>query len=164
MAKSTNKNHGTIAKLLHWSTAILLGYGFLTGVNDVSDLTNPEHLKTELIFTFFVAIAFLLRFLWMHKINGHTRLSKEAPEWEHVLSQLAHYGMYIGVASIILSGLAIALAISFFSPTGLFVTLIVGLHEITIGITGVLIGIHVLGAIWHKKKRKDGIWESMLPK
>ena len=160
----TAKPHGLVAKLFHWGTAGLLGYGYLTGVEDISQLADPAKFSTEIRFAVVMGLAFLLRFFWMQRINGHTRLSLDAPRWEHALSRFAHYGIYIGVGLIVLSGLAIAYGYTVPALSGLFVSAMIGLHEFALAATAVLLAAHIGGALWHKFVRKDGIWESMLPK
>ena len=153
-----------MAKLFHWSTAGLLGYGYLTGIDNVSQLADPARFQTEILFASVLGLAFVARFFWMQRINGHTRLAPDAPKWEHLLSRLAHHGIYIGVGLIVLSGLAIAYGLSTPMLGGVFVSAMIGLHEVSLAATAVLLGAHIVGALWHKFVRKDGIWESMLPR
>ena len=159
----TTKHHGSIAKILHWGTAALLGYGYLTGVENVSQLADPALLVREIAFATFLGFVFLLRFFWMRWINGATRLPSNAPKWERTLSKVAHHGIYTGVAMIVLSGLAIAYGYAAPSLGGMFVSIATEIHELSLAITAILLLAHVIGALWHKLVRKDGIWESMLP-
>ena len=155
--------HGRVAKLIHWLTAGLLAYGYMTGVDDISEIADPARFQTEILFAVALGLAFLLRFVWMQGVNGHSRLPEKAPRWEHVLSRLAHYGIYAGVGLIVLSGLAIAYAYSTPSLGDWFLTAMVAAHEVSLAGTAVLLIAHVVGALWHKFVRKNGIWESMLP-
>jgi len=157
------KHHGWMAKLLHWSTAGLLGYGYLTGVDSVSQLADPELFSTEITFAVCLGLVFLFRFFWMRWFNGSTRLTSDAPNWERVLSKVAHHGIYVGVAMIVLSGLAIAYGYATPALSGLFVSAMTAFHEFSLAVTAILLLSHVIGALWHKLVRKDGIWESMLP-
>ncbi len=161
--KQTEGCHGSAAKFLHWSTTGLIAYGYLTGVDDVSDLADPARFRTELIFASLLGSLLVARFLWMHLINGHTRLSAHAPHWERTLSRFAHYGMYVGVAAVILSGFAIGLGISLPGLGGSFVSTMIAIHEFLLAVTAMLMAAHVLGALWHLLIRRDGVWGSMMP-
>ena len=99
----------------------------------------------------------------MRWINGATRLPSSAPKWERTLSKVAHYGIYAGVAMIVFSGLAIAYGYATPALGGVFVSIVTEFHELSLAITAILLLAHVIGALWHKLVRKDGIWESMLP-
>ena len=158
------KSHGAVGKLLHWGTAGLLIYGYFTGVEDVSQLADPDLFITEIMFAVALGLAFVLRFAWMRWVNGSTRLLPSAPKWERLLSKVAHYGIYVGVAAIVLSGLAIAYGYATPGLDGFFVTAMTAVHEFSLHVTAFLLIAHVLGAVWHKLVRRDGIWESMLPK
>lgn len=159
----TAQHYGRVAKWLHWGTGGLLAYGYFTGVDDLSELADPTRFTLEIIFAVSLGLAFLARYLWMQKMNGHTRLPADAPAWERLMSKLAHYGIYAGVGLIVLSGLAIAYGYATPAQNGLFVFLMIGVHEFSLAATAVLLLMHVVGALWHKFVRKDGIWESMMP-
>ena len=158
------EHHGSIAKWLHWATAGLLTYGYLTGVDNLAQLADPALFHREIGFAICLGLAFLGRFVWMRWVNGPTRLSATAPRWERVASSLAHNGIYIGVALIVFSGLAIAFGVATPGLSGLFVVFMTGLHEFSLAATAILLLAHVVGAVWHKLVRRDGIWESMLPR
>jgi cytochrome b561 len=65
------------------------------------------------------------------------------------------------VFGIVLSGLGIALG--FVTPMldGLFMDAMLGLHDVTLFALPVFLGVHIIGALWHKLARKDGVLESM---
>ena len=162
-ARPQVQHHGRVAKFLHWSTAGLLAYGYLTGVENIAQLADPTLFATEIAFALVLGLAFLCRYLWMRLVNGPTRLAVEAPKWERLLSKAAHNGIYIGVAAIVLSGLAIAYGYATPALGTWFVFAMTELHEFSLAATAVLLLSHVAGAVWHKLVRRDGIWESMLP-
>ena len=70
-------------------------------------------------------------------------------------------GLYASVFAIVLSGLGIALAYSTPAFSGLFLTAVIGLHEISLTATTLLLVAHIGGALWHKIVRRDGVMESM---
>lgn len=154
--------HGLTGRVLHWGTALLLAFGYMKGLDDVSQLTNPTTFVIEIYFALLLGGAFLARFIWMHFFNGSTRLPKTAPVWERKFAFYAHLSIYLGVATIVMSGLGIALGFSVVPLSGIFLTAMIGLHEVSLSTTAVLIGTHIVGALWHRFIRHDGIWESML--
>ena len=156
------KHHGLTAKLLHWGTAGLLGYGYLTGVDNVFQLADPGLFVREIVFALVLGGAFLLRYCWMRWVNGPTRLPSDAPYLERISARLTHNGIYIGVGMIVLSGLAIAYGVATPWVGGFFVRAATGVHEFALAATAVLLATHVIGALWHKFFRRDGVWESML--
>ncbi len=157
----TNKAnaHGLSARMLHWSTAGILLYGYIRNAEVTNALNDPEAMTREVWFAIALGVLFAARFVWMEFFNGGaSRLPAHAPRWEHVLSRFAHYGIYVGVAAIILTGLGIAYFASG-APTSLAIML--GLHEFATAVTALLIFTHIAGALWHKFVRRDGVWESM---
>jgi cytochrome b561 len=142
--------------------AFALAYGYLTGVENISQLADPDLFVRELMFATCMGLAFLARYCWMRWVNGPTRLPASAPVWERGLSKLAHNGIYIGVALIVLSGLTIAYGYATPSLGRTFVFAATEFHEFALAATAILLLAHVGGALWHKLFRHDGIWESML--
>lgn len=153
--------HGFVTKGLHWVSAALLGYGYLKGLDDVSQLADPALLRYEVIFALLLGGLFLIRLLWTKVVVGSSRLPKSAPRWEHTASRLVHHGLYASVFVIVLSGLGIALGVSTPLLGGLFTTLMIGLHEAAIAILPIMLLTHIAGALWHKLIRRDGVMESM---
>ncbi len=158
MANTANI-HGRTARMLHWSTAGILLYGYIRNAEVTNALNDPEAMTREVWFAIALGVLFAARFVWMEFFNGGaSRLPEHAPRWEHVLSRFAHYAIYVGVAAIILTGLGIAF---FATGASLMLTIMTGLHEFATGATALLIFAHIAGALWHKIIRRDGVWESM---
>ena len=155
------KSHGLISKGFHWLTAGLLGYGYATGLEDVSELMDPAMFRFEITFALILGAAFLARLLWFKGVAGSTRLPQSAPRWEHGISRHVHHGLYGSVFAIVASGLLIALGYAVPILSGLFLTAMIGLHEVVLSLTVVLFLAHLGGALWHKFVRRDGVLESM---
>lgn len=156
--------HGFVTRGIHWLAAALIGYGYLKGLDDVSQLAEPGVLGFEVIYALGLGALFLVRLVWTQKFAGATRLPSAAPKWEHLASKAVHYGLYASVFGIILTGLGIALGYSVPVLGGLFLGAMLGLHEFALAIMPVLLGAHILGALWHKAVRRDGVLESMTGK
>jgi cytochrome b561 len=129
-------------------------------VEDISELADSGVWATEVSFGVALAAAFAVRWVWVRKTARQTRLSPSAPAWEKLVSTLVHRGLYIGVAAICGTGLAIAAAQAASLPD-IVQTAAIGAHELSLNLTAALMGLHVLGAFWHKIVRRDGLMESM---
>jgi cytochrome b561 len=130
-------------------------------LDDVSQLASPALFQSEIVFALALGAAFLARLIWTKSVVGPTRLPQTAPQWEHKASKLVHTGLYTSVFMIVLSGLAIALGVTMPALSGLFLTVMIGLHEVVITIMPLLLLTHIAGAVWHKFVRRDGVLESM---
>lgn len=152
--------HGRIAKVLHWSTALLLLFAYIANTDVTNALRDPVAMQQEVILGVAIAVVFAARFLWMRYLNqGASRLPTHAPAWERKLAPLAHYGLYLCVMAIVLTGLAIPVAQNNFSDGTL--RAVIDLHEFTTNTTLIVIAAHIAAALWHKLVRRDGVWESI---
>lgn len=160
----TAEPHGFVTRVIHWVSAALIGYGYLKGLDSVSQLADPAVLRFEVFFALGLCVLFVGRFAWTKYVAGPTRLPNEAPKWEHQLSRAVHLGLYASVFGIVLSGLGIALAYSTPLISGIVVAGLVGLHEFFLIVLPALLCCHVAGALWHRLVRRDGVMESMTGK
>lgn len=156
--------HGFVTKAIHWIAAALIGYGYMKGLDDVSQLADPAVLRYEIILTSLIGLLFAARLFWTKRIAGATRLPTEAPAWEQVASKLVHWGLYASVFGIVLSGLGIAWAYVTPLLSGLFLDAMIGLHELSLAALPLMLLTHIAGALWHKLVRRDGVMESMTGK
>ena len=155
------KPHGFVTRGIHWLSAALIGFGYLKGLDSVSQLADPAVLRFEIVYAVGVGLLFAIRFLWTKYVGGPTRLPKGAPGWEHSVSRAVHIGLYASVFGIVLSGLGIALAYSVPALGGFGLAGLLALHELSLAILPILLFGHIAGAIWHKLVRRDGVLESM---
>ena len=155
------QSHGFVTKGIHWASAGLIGYGYFKGLDDVSQLADPALLRSEVLFALLLGGVFVLRYFWTHQVAGATRLPEEAPWWERHASRAVHIGLYAAVFGIVLSGLGIALGYSVPVLGGLFLTLMIGAHEVALTLLPLLLAAHIAGALWHRVVRRDGVLESM---
>ena len=155
------KPHGFVTKGIHWVSAGLLGYGYLKGLGDVSQLADPTILQFEVTFALMLGALFVTRLLWTKRVGGTTRLPQEAARWEQFASRSVHKGLYVFVFLIVLTGLGIALGYAIPVLGGLFLTAMIGLHEMALLVFPLLLLTHIAGALWHKLVRRDGVLESM---
>lgn len=153
--------HGFVTKAIHWLSGGMIGYGYLKGLDSTAQLADPALLQFEVSFALLLGGVFLLRLMWMKTKGGTTRLPQDAPKWEHLASRAVHIGLYTAVFGIVLTGLGIALGYVTPMLGGLFLSAMLGLHELALGALPLLLMAHVAGALWHKFVRRDGVLESM---
>lgn len=162
--KARAKPHGFVTKGIHWLSVLLLGYGYLKGLDNVNQLADPALFRFEVIFALALGLLFLIRLFWTRNISGATRLPQDAPKWEHWASRTVHYGLYGAVFTIVGTGLGIAYGYASPFLGNLFIKGMIGLHEVALTALPLLILAHICGALWHKVIRRDGVLESMTGK
>jgi cytochrome b561 len=88
------------------------------------------------------------------------------PEHTHkiqkIASKVVHLGMYVSMSLIALTGLIIGTFYYFGLKKGFIVEFFLEIHGICVLASYFLIGLHLLGAIFHRLK-KDGVWNAMVP-
>ncbi len=95
--KNTAQNYGTIAKWLHWSTALLflLAYMSVYYRHWFVDGKSPEGwtaLQLHLSFGISIAVLVVLRVIW--RISNRTPDPEPGTKWEHRAAHLGHYALY----------------------------------------------------------------------
>lgn len=168
--KNTEKEYGTISKTLHW--LVLVIFIVLIAIASKSgDLPRgPEKLELVLLHASFgLLLLFVLaaRLLWRWSSVTPARMP-HIPTWQHVLSRAVHYGLYLLLIAQALSGMARFATAGYEVPFfGLFEVafpmdkdeamneLVGDLHGIFPILVLVLLGLHVLAALYHHFKLKD---------
>lgn len=158
------KPHGFVTRGIHWLSLLMIGYGYLKGLDSVNQLADPALLRFEVIFASALGLLFAFRLFWTQKIGGASRLPQDAPKWEHLASRSVHYGLYGSVFAIVGTGFAIAYGYASPLLGGQFTSAIIEVHEVALGVLPILILVHIAGALWHKIIRQDGVLESMTGK
>ncbi|WP_347835763.1 cytochrome b/b6 domain-containing protein, partial [uncultured Planktomarina sp.] len=100
-----SQSYSTSAKLLHWGFIGVFAYGIFKQVDDLSQLEDPNFLRFEFIFAC-VFLALLALRLWIMRGQG-SALPAAAPVWNRMAAKLVHFGMYVALMAIGVSGLAI---------------------------------------------------------
>lgn len=155
------KPHGFVTRGIHWVSAGMIAFGYFKGLDSVNQLADPNVMMTEITLALILGGLFVIRLLWTKLHAGATRLPQDAPRWEHFASKAVHIGLYAGVFGIVLTGLGIALGYSVPALGGLFLSAVVGLHELALTALPLLLVAHIAGALWHKVIRRDAVLESM---
>ena len=108
---------------------------------------------------------------WVRGPDGGTRLPKDAPWWEQRLSRLVHVSIYLAIGAILLSGFAMA----YFAAADVVVdakaeivltmsprfSFLRSAHLVGLAILGRLLALHLVGALWHRFVRHDGVMQSI---
>ncbi len=153
--------HGFVTRTIHWLAAGLIGYGYLKGLDSVAQLADPAQFWFEIAVASALGGLFALRLVWTKRVAGATRLPQAAPKWEHLASRFVHAGLYASVFAIVLTGFGIAFGYATPMLGGLFLDMMIALHETSLTLMPLLLLAHVGGALWHKFVRRDAVLESM---
>ncbi len=168
--KNTAKEYGVVSKSWHWLTLIIV-IALLVIASKSGDLPRGEE-KLELVLlhaSFGLLLLFVLaaRLLWRWW-NVTPAPMLHIPAWQHVISRAVHYGLYIVLIAQALVGMARFATAGYPVPFfGLFEVafpmgkdeamneLMGTLHGILPIILLVLLGLHVLAALYHHFWLKD---------
>ena len=174
--KNTEKEYGTISKIFHW-TVLLIVIALLVIASKSTDLPRGQE-KLELILlhaSFGLLLLFVLsaRLIWRWQ-NINPAKMPHIPVWQHVISRAVHYGLYIMLFVQVFNGMARFATAGFKVPFfGLFevglpmdkdeaMNEIIGdLHGIFPIVILVLLGIHILAALYHHFWLKDNTLRRM---
>ena len=157
----TKSDFSLIAKIFHWSFVILFAYGISKQIDNINQLEDLALLKFEVAFAFLFILFLVVRFFYMTRTQKSS-LPQNTPKIQKIAAKSVHYGMYIGMISIALSGLVIGFLYWLGLKSGMIINIIIGWHETSVSVVYWLIGIHLIGAIYHRLK-DDGVWNSMVP-
>ena len=159
--KIESAEFSSTAKIFHWSFVIIFAYGISKQIDNINQLEDLALLKFEITFALLFILFLVARFVYM-KRTQKSSLPPDTPMLQKALAKAVHYGMYIGMISIALSGLVIGCLYWLGLESGIIIETIIIWHETSVSIVYWLVGLHLIGAIYHRFK-KDGVWESMMP-
>ena len=160
-AEIAKTNYSITAKIFHWSFIILFAYGIFKQIDNINQLEDLALLKFEITFALLFILFLVFRFVYMTRTQKSS-LPPDTPRAQKVLAKAVHYGMYIGMISIAFSGLVIGSLYWLGLKSGIIIETLIGWHEVSVSIVYWLVGLHLIGAIYHRLKN-DGVWQSMVP-
>ena len=161
---SLDKNdsgYSKIAKLFHWGFVLLFVYGVAKQVDDINQLEDASFLRFEIIFALIFLFLLITRLIYM-KTTQKTSLPEDTPKIQKMSAKIVHNGMYAMLAGTILSGLLIGYLFWLGYQDSFIINIVINMHELSINLLYLLIGIHIFAATFHRLK-KDGVWSSMVP-
>ena len=146
---------------MHWGFVLLFIYALLKQIDNLNQLENMALLKFEVIFAGIFVLLLLIRFVYM-KTTQKSSLPDSTPKSQILAAKIVHFGMYLCLALIPLTGLLIGLLFWLGLKDGFLIDITVAAHEFAVSVIYWLIGLHILAAIYHRLKR-DRVWSSMVP-
>tara|TARA_B100000925_G_scaffold261992_1_gene219008 strand:- start:376 stop:891 length:516 start_codon:yes stop_codon:yes gene_type:complete len=149
------------ARIFHWSFVILFVYGVFKQIENINQLEDLALLKFEITFALLFILFLVARFIYMTRTQKSS-LPPDTPGAQKALAKAVHYGMYIGMISIAFSGLVIGCLYWLGLKSGVIIETLIGWHEFSVSVVYCLVGLHLIGAIFHRFKN-DGVWQSMVP-
>ena len=149
------------AKIFHWSFVILFAYGISKQIDNINQLEDLALLKFEIAFALLFILFLVARFFYMTRTQNSS-LPPDTPGAQKALAKAVHYGMYIGMISVAFSGLVIGSLYWLGLKSGIIIETLIVWHEVSVSIMYWLVGLHLIGAIYHRFKN-DGVWQSMIP-
>ena len=149
------------AKIFHWSFVILFAYGISKQIDNINQLEDLALLKFEIAFALLFILFLVARFFYMTRTQNSS-LPPDTPGAQKALAKAVHYGMYIGMISVAFSGLVIGSLYWLGLKSGILIETLIVWHEVSVSIMYWLVGLHLIGAIYHRFKN-DGVWQSMVP-
>ena len=160
-AEIAKTNYTLTARIFHWSFVILFAYGIFKQIENINQLEDLALLKFEITFALLFILFLVARFVYMTRTQKSS-LPPDTPRAQKVLAKVVHYSMYIGMISIAFSGLVIGSLYWLGLKSGIIIETLIGWHEVSVSIVYWLVGLHLIGAIYHWFK-DDGVWQSMIP-
>ena len=161
-AEKAKTSYTLTARIFHWSFVILFAYGIFKQIENVNQLEDLALLKFEITFAILFILFLVARFIYMTRTQKSS-LPPNTPKAQKVLAKAVHYCMYIGMISIAFSGLVIGSLYWLGLKGGIIIETLIGWHEVSVSIVYWLVGLHLIGAIYHWFKN-DGVWQSMIPR
>ena len=159
--KNSTINFSRTAKLFHWSFVVLFAYGIFKQIDNINQLEDLALLRFEITFAVFFIVFLIIRFFYMKRTQTSS-LPHNTPKIQKSLATFVHYSMYVGMVSIAFSGLIVGCFYWVGLKDGFLINFLIVWHEVSVSTVYWLIGLHLIGAIFHRFKN-DGGWESMVP-
>jgi hypothetical protein len=95
---------------VHWISAIVLVYAFISNGETTGALTNPVAMRGEVKLGLVVGLIFLIRFIWVRsrRSGGGRWVGQSVRMRQSKIRGITDLGIYLGVAASVVSGLLIA--------------------------------------------------------
>ena len=176
MLRNSTKYYGSMAKYLHWASALLaltiltLGY-YSTTIHDHSVLKNIFFFHKSLAMTLLPIMLFRLIWRWLNPTPKHAGMSG----LQTLAATGVHYLLYISLFTMVFSGWGMSSwgghAVSFWGlnlalPVVLdktFGHLLASIHLWAAWTLFSLIVLHLLAALYHHFFLRDNVLSGMLP-
>ena len=170
------EEYGTIAKALHWLVAIGLILLVYLGLEQAGMERGPERDEVRFLHSSIALAVFVLmtfRILW-RIVNGVPAHPEGTPAWQNMAATVVHWGLYVSVfVQLVSGGMTVATGGKPLPFFGLFtVPLPVAesdeghhfweeVHESTWVAVAVLVGVHILAALYNHFVLKNDVLRRM---
>jgi len=165
-----------VAQALHWLTLLLLGLQFGLAWSAPERVASPDTLiSLHLSFGVVVLLVVLMRLAW-RVVSPVPAFPSDGPGWQRLGSQIVQIMLYVLLVALPILGWLWAGArgwqVSLFGLVTLPDLVAQGsslgrlagdLHALLSNVLLVLVGLHVVGALYHTVVRRDGTMQRMLP-
>ena len=155
------KSHTPLAKFIHWSFSILYAYGIFKQVDELEQIADNSLLRFEMAFAASFLLLLLVRFIYMKKTQT-TALPTNTSYLQKCAAKIVHYGMYVCLGGISISGMFIGTLYWANIKSGFTIEAVISVHEFLFSVIYGLIAIHIIAAVYHRFMQ-DGVWNSMVP-
>ncbi len=175
MAKQ--REYGTIAKVFHWLTVVLLIIQYMIGwlMPDIHRDMKPGDVMTlHISIGITILSIILLRFFW--RLTHPVEPDPSLPNWQRQVSEGVHWLLYALVFATTLTGWSFAsfrgwnISLFFTVPLPMLAAegssaarSVGGLHETMEWALLVMIGVHISAAVAHRFIYRDRVMQRMLP-
>jgi cytochrome b561 len=95
---------------VHWISAVVLFYAFFSNGETTHAMMNPVAMRGEVRLGLVVGLIFLIRFVWVRswRSSGGRWIRPSVRMPQSKVRQATNWGVYLGVAAAVVSGLLIA--------------------------------------------------------
>jgi cytochrome b561 len=169
--KSTPARYGSVAILIHWSSALAIVLTFAAGfvvANVAAPAQQAPILIAHITLGTVVLLLTVLRTVWWAVADKHPALPADQPPWQRLAATIVHAALYVllllmassGIATLVLSGALPALFGGGVVPD--FSDLVPRLaHGVMSKLLLALFVVHVGAAIYHQAIRRDRLLARM---
>jgi cytochrome b561 len=155
------KSYSIVAKIFHWGFVLVFVYGISKQVDELEQLADNSLLRFEMAFAAVFLLMLLARLIYMKKTQT-SALPSNTSHLQKGAAKTVHYGMYVCLASISISGILIGTLYWANIKSGFVIEAVISVHEFSFTVIYGLIAIHIIAALYHRFLQ-DGVWNSMVP-
>jgi cytochrome b561 len=145
---------------VHWISAVVLVYAFISNGETTGAMINPIAMRGEVQLGLVVGFIFLIRFIWVQsrRSGGGRWVGSSVRMPQSKIRRITDWGIYIGVAASIVSGLLIAYLrpgvelipeIRGFTTSSPALNAAIDAHAFISDALEWLCGFHVVYALWY---------------
>jgi cytochrome b561 len=167
-AKSTSTQYGSVAILIHWTSALAVILTWLVGFSVANLAAQPALLLAHIALGGLVLVLTLLRIVWWAVADKHPSAPEGEPGWQTRIAQAVHLGLYVllllmassGIVTLILSG-AVPVILSGGAIPDLSELIPRIAHGVMAKIILALFVVHLGAALYHQFVRRDHLLARM---